>query len=808
MQWQKAYGGSFTENAFNIQLTNDGGYIVAGYANSSDGDVSGNHGAGYDAWLVKLNSTGLIQWQKCYGGSQNEAAYFIQLTSDGGYVVAGSARSSDGDLVCNAGMQDAWAFKITGNGDLEWQKDFGGLDIDEAYCIQPLSDGSFITAGYANSSDISGYHAPTANFLVGFSDFWVVKLSPPVTSPPKPIVTIDPLSATVCAGGSSTIKANVLYGGLNPIYHWTKNGVPAGSNSAVYTASNFASNDQVVCTVTSAGPVCGNYSLQGSDAVSIKVNGSAAIPSISISADNSSLCSCSDIIFKATVLNAGSSPAYQWKVNGQDTGTDADVFISNVLHAGDIVTCTYSDNATCLANGAVESNSIQVGIYGGGSPSVSIAAFSDTICSGSVITFTATTKNAGANPFYQWKLNGVNTGSNSNIFSITSAANGDVVSCVITTDPNLSCAPAGTATSNGVVIDVTKKALPSVTVTTASDTVCLGVPVSFTANTSDAGANPAYLWRINGVAAGTNNKVFVTSSLSNNDVVTCTINVDPLFTCSLSPSVTSAQEVMTVESLVSPTISISGSASEICDGDTVTFNAVAQNAGASPLYNWILNNTILDVHSNVFSTNTLANSDQLYCQIVPNATACSTSPVSSNIITAVVNPLPVVNVFPSDTLINYGSSVLLRANITAGVMSFQWNPAGKLDNSQSLTPLTLPLTENTIFYFIAQDSKGCKATATSVVKIFEALEMPNAFTPNGDAVNDLFRIPPNIALKLKEFSIYNQWGQLLFTTDDASRGWDGTFKGVMQNAGVYVYYIKGSNSKGNVLVKGSFVLVR
>jgi gliding motility-associated-like protein len=86
--------------------------------------------------------------------------------------------------------------------------------------------------------------------------------------------------------------------------------------------------------------------------------------------------------------------------------------------------------------------------------------------------------------------------------------------------------------------------------------------------------------------------------------------------------------------------------------------------------------------------------------------------------------------------------------------------------------------------------------------------MPNAFTPNGDALNDIFRIPPGITLTLNEFSIYNQWGQLLFTTDNVSAGWDGTFKGVKQNAGVYVYYIKGSNSKGNIFFKGDFLLIR
>lgn len=808
LQWQKTYGGSFTENANNIQITNDGGYVVSGFSNSFDGDVSGNHGDGFDAWLVKLGKTGLIQWQKCYGGSQNEVAYFAQLTSDGGYVVAGSARSSNGDLSCNAGMTDAWVFKITRNGDLEWQKDFGGNDFDEAYCIQPLSDGSFITTGYVNSSDISGYHAPTANYLVGISDYWVVKLSAPVASPPNPIVTIDPLTATVCAGGSSTLRANVLYGGLNPTYQWTKNGLPVGTSSAMYTASNFMNNDKISCSVTSGGPVCDNYLLQGKDSVSIKVNSNTVNPLISISTNNPFICACSDNIFKATVLNAGSSPKYQWQVNGQNTGIDADVFVSNVLNAGDIVTCTYSDNASCLANGTVTSNSIRLGGYDGGPPSVSIVASSVAICSDASITFTATASNAGTNPSYQWKLNGVNTGSNSNIFSPDSVVNGDVVVCVIKTDPEFSCAPAGSAASNELVTDVINNALPSVTVTTGSDTVCNGVPVIFTATTSNAGTNPNYHWKINGGYVGTNSKNFITSSLSDKDVVTCTITVDPSFACSLNDSAISANKTMTVKNGPAPTVNVSASANEICKGDTVTFKVTVENIGVSPIYNWILNNKMIDAHSNILSMSTLSNSDQLYCEVVPGATACSSSAVSSNTIIAIVNPLPIVNISPSDTTINYGNAAMLQAITSADIISFQWSPENRLTNSQSLSTSTVPLTENTIFYFMAQNDKGCKTSATSVVKIFNELVMPNAFTPNGDALNDVFRIPQNITLKLKQFSIYNQWGQLLFTTDKPSRGWDGTFKGVRQNAGVYVYYIKGSNSKGNIFFKGSFVLIR
>ena len=86
--------------------------------------------------------------------------------------------------------------------------------------------------------------------------------------------------------------------------------------------------------------------------------------------------------------------------------------------------------------------------------------------------------------------------------------------------------------------------------------------------------------------------------------------------------------------------------------------------------------------------------------------------------------------------------------------------------------------------------------------------MPSAFSPNGDGVNDIFKIPADVTLDLKEFSVYNRWGNRIFTTNNVSKGWDGTFNGKMQDAGVYVFFISGSNAKGKIFIKGTVTLIR
>ncbi|HPU47245.1 MAG TPA: hypothetical protein PLQ91_06455 [Bacteroidales bacterium] len=169
--WQKCFGGTDDDVATSIQQTSDGGFIVAGYTSSNDGDVSGNHGGG-DYWVVKLDSSGTIQWQKCLGGTDNDEAKSIQQTSDGGYIVAGETWSNDGDVSGNHGNSDYWVVKLNSSGDIEWQKCLGGTVKDIAKTIQQTSDGGFIVAGYTNSNDgdVSGIHGD-------YYDFWVVKLN-------------------------------------------------------------------------------------------------------------------------------------------------------------------------------------------------------------------------------------------------------------------------------------------------------------------------------------------------------------------------------------------------------------------------------------------------------------------------------------------------------------------------------------------------------------------------------------------------------------------------------------------------------
>ena len=139
--WAKSYDGPSYDWALSIQQTEDGGYIVAGESNSF-----GTGAEDWNGWVLKLKSNGDVEWQKTYGGAGDERRRSIQQTEDGGYIVAGKSNSFKVGV-----YNDAWLLKLNGNGDIEWQKTYGGSFGDSAESIQQTADGGYIVAGHTCS---------------------------------------------------------------------------------------------------------------------------------------------------------------------------------------------------------------------------------------------------------------------------------------------------------------------------------------------------------------------------------------------------------------------------------------------------------------------------------------------------------------------------------------------------------------------------------------------------------------------------------------------------------------------------------
>lgn len=167
--WEKSFGGEEIDEARAITKSGDGNYIIAGDTRSMDQDVSNNIGAA-DLWLIKISPAGALLWEKTIGGSSFDVARAIVQTQDNGFLISGSSRSSDGDVLENQGQNDAWVLKVDSNGVLQWETTVGGSNIDFGYGVAELNDKTVIAVGdtSSNDGDISEHK--------GFTDLLIINI--------------------------------------------------------------------------------------------------------------------------------------------------------------------------------------------------------------------------------------------------------------------------------------------------------------------------------------------------------------------------------------------------------------------------------------------------------------------------------------------------------------------------------------------------------------------------------------------------------------------------------------------------------
>lgn len=178
-QWDKRFGGTADDYMHSLKQTSDGGYLFGGYTLSGiSGDKSEPSWGGHDIWIVKIDSIGNKQWDKRYGGTSNDDLYQLILTTDGGYLLGGFTTSdSSGDMTQHSwGGTDYWIVKIDSTGNKQWDKRFGGSGSDYLFSVIQTNDGGFMLGGESNS-EISG-DKTEANWDTSGStdDYWIVRI--------------------------------------------------------------------------------------------------------------------------------------------------------------------------------------------------------------------------------------------------------------------------------------------------------------------------------------------------------------------------------------------------------------------------------------------------------------------------------------------------------------------------------------------------------------------------------------------------------------------------------------------------------
>lgn len=552
----------------------------------------------------------------------------------------------------------------------------------------------------------------TTNYTVTVTNFGCSTASLPTTITVNPAsvpsVSIATQPTLICSGQDVTFTATSINSGAAPIYQWYANNTPVGANSPTYSTTTLTNGTQVYCTMTS-NATCANPAMVTSNSLTITVTPSP-VPGLSVVAQPTVTCSGQNVMFTATPTNSGTSPTYQWYVNGNPVGPNSPTYSTTTLPNGAQVYCAMTSNAVCANPAMVTSNSLAITVNTLAVPGVNVIASSTSICPGQNVTFTATPSNGGASPTYQWYVNGSPIGSNSPMYSTTTLTNGSQVYCIMTS--NAMCVNPATATSNTLSIAVNQTIVPDVSIATPFTSICSEQNVTFTVTPINGGASPNYQWFVNGSPIGSSPPV----NLTNGSQVYCTMT--STLVCA-NPSVATSNVIaFTVNPSVAAGVSITTPFTVTCLGQNVTFTATPINGGTMPIYQWYVNENPVGNNSSTYSTTMLTNGSQVRCAMTSNAICANPATASSNLLTMTLNPIIAasLNINATPTSICSGQNVTFSAISINGGSSptFQWYVNGIPVGSNSPTYSTSTLTNGSQIHCTMNSSAACASPITAL----------------------------------------------------------------------------------------------
>lgn len=404
------------------------------------------------------------------------------------------------------------------------------------------------------------------------------------------------------------------------------------------------------------------------------INVGSVVPSVatSIITGSDSICGGTSVTFAAVPTNGGSNPSYEWYINGITAGDTDSIFTSTTLANNDVITCKIISASPCANPALATSAGIAMEVVTSVTPTISIAVGSGsaTVCVGTPVTFNATSVSGGSNPVYQWKLNNVNTGANNTAYTLSNPANGDVVSCALTS--NAVCPSPATVSSSTVTLTVNPMVVPTVSIALTSGTnpTCSGTPVTFTASATNGGATPVFQWKKNGFNTIIGSSYTPLSPL-NGDVITCTLTSNAACLSANGPTSAGITISLISATLPTATVAITSGTNPSCSGNSATFTATAANAGTTPAYLWFVNGSaVLGAQSATYTPISLADGAVISCKVTSSAVCPDVA--NSNGITISVPPIATINFLPDINVCGGTIPTTVFASNPAGA-DFTWS---------------------------------------------------------------------------------------------------------------------------------------
>jgi uncharacterized protein (TIGR02145 family) len=442
---------------------------------------------------------------------------------------------------------------------------------------------------------------------------------------PAPAIINNPLSKTICSGESTNIQ--LISSGPGTNFYWTAS-LTSGNITGFSADSGLVINQVLTNSLASPGIVTYHITPKIGSCVGTTVDFPVTVNpgdsvKVSISSSNNNICAGTPVTFTATPTNPGITPIYQWKVNGNNSGTNSTTFNYTPLNSV-IVTCVLTSSLTvCISNNPATSNGITMIVNPNLPVSVAISPSQNPVCAGNSITFIATPTFGGTTPSYQWKVNGINVGTNSPIYTYT-PLNGDLVSCTLTSSET--CTTNNPASSIQYPVSVNPLLPVSITISPSANPFCVGNPVTLTAIPTNGGTTPSFQWKVNGVNAGTNSPNFTYNPV-NGDQVYCILTSSEL--CTSNNPASSITITMVENNSLPAGVSIAASSNPFCPGSSVTFTATPTNGGSAPAYQWKVNGVNVGTNSSTYSYNP-ADGDSVRCVITSNLSCVTGNPASSS----------------------------------------------------------------------------------------------------------------------------------------------------------------------------------
>ncbi len=476
-------------------------------------------------------------------------------------------------------------------------------------------NGSLVQVVLTSNSSCANPLVDTASLFIVFS----VAVSPAVTISPDTLI---------CPGSNVTFTATPGNGGATPAFQWTINGVSIAGATGNTFNTNLSVNDSVVGVIMTSSLSC-VVSSNATDTTHVQFE-TPAQPIVAIAAQPAgAVCAGDTINFTAQSTWQGTSPLFEWYVNGISTGPASNDSTFSIINPaqGDSVSVELISSYACVLSNTANSWSI-ISVTAAASPFVSIAVQpSLSICEDDTALFTASGSAAGSSPDYSWYVNGVLQSSSDSIFSSSSLNDQDVVSVILIS--SLSCAILPSDT-DAVVISVSPVSNPLISIVESGSGACEGDTIQWTATISNGGNAPLIDWTVNGISQSVNSTTFSYFPVDG-DTIQATLNSSSA--CVIVPNAQSNVLLVNLSPYVTPAVTIHASPFDtICAGQNVSLTSTIQNGGNIPTYQWTVNSTPSGSNSPSLSSSTFEHNDIIQLTLISDAPCLTQDSTQSNFI--------------------------------------------------------------------------------------------------------------------------------------------------------------------------------